>query len=98
MKMRFILVMCSAMIGVFVLSSPIIAQQKTVKVCQEEWRANKAANQAANVTEKTYVEKCRAGSATAQPAAKPAAAPVKPATTKSDTPQKTVRACLLYTS
>jgi len=93
MKMRFILVMCSAMIGVFVLSSPIIAQQKTVKVCQEEWRANKAANQAANVTEKTYVEKCRAGSATAQPAAKPAAAPVKPATTKSDTPQKTVRAC-----
>lgn len=93
MKMRFILVMCSALIGVFALSPPVFAQQKTVKACQEEWRANKEANQAANITQKAYVEKCRAGSATAQPAAKPAAAPVKPAITRSDAPQNTVRAC-----
>jgi hypothetical protein len=42
-------------------SSPALAQQKTVKMCQEEWRANKAANQANKITEKAYVEQCRAG-------------------------------------
>lgn len=97
MKMSFILIMCSAMFGAFVLSSPVIAQQKTVKACQEEWRANRAANEKAGITQKSYVEKCRAESAAAKPAgtkpaAKPAAAP-KPAATQPKTPQKTVRAC-----
>ena len=59
--------------------------QKTVKACEEEWRANRAANQAAGITQKAYVEKCRAGSVAAQPAraptATPAPAPVRPATT-----------------
>jgi hypothetical protein len=78
MKLPFILAMCSAMIGVLAFSSPVIAQQKTVKACQEEWRANKAANQAAKITEKSYVEKCRAD--VAAPATAPAvAAPAKPA-------------------
>ncbi len=78
MKLPFILAMCSAMIGVVAFSSPVIAQQKTVKACQEEWRANKAANQAAKITEKSYVEKCRADAAA--PVTAPAvAAPAKPA-------------------
>jgi hypothetical protein len=93
MKMPFILTLCAAMIGALALSSPVIAQQKTAKACQEEWRANRAANQAAGITQKAYVEKCRAGSATAKPAATPAAAPTRPAATTSDAPQKTVRAC-----
>jgi DNA polymerase III gamma/tau subunit len=46
--------------------------KKTVKQCQAEWRANKAANQAKGVTEKAYVEQCRAGGAAMTP---PAAAP-----------------------
>lgn len=68
---------------------PALAQQKTIKACQEEWRANKEANQAAKITEKAYVEKCRAESgkpaatttAPAKPpaATPPAAAPPKPA-------------------
>jgi len=51
-----------------------------VKACEDEWRANRAANQAAGVTQKAYVEKCRAGAATAQPApsAAPASAPSAP--------------------
>ena len=93
MKMPFILALCAAMIGALALPSPVIAQQKTAKACQEEWRANRTANQAAGITQKAYVEKCRAGSATGQPAAKPAAAPARPAATTSDAPQKTVRAC-----
>lgn len=44
---------------------------KSAKACQEEWRANKAAYQAAKVTEKAYVEKCRAGEAVALPGAAP---------------------------
>jgi hypothetical protein len=78
-KMHKTVLVCSVVIAAFALSSPALAAQKTVKACQGEWRANKAANQAAKITEKAYVEKCRADSASAQPdaapATKPAAAP-----------------------
>jgi hypothetical protein len=47
------------------------AAQKTVKACQEEWRGNKADNQAKGITEKAYVTQCRAGTAAAQPAPAP---------------------------
>lgn len=97
MKIPFVLVMCSAILGALVLSPPVSAQQKTVKACQEEWRANRAANEAAGITQRAYVEKCRAASAAAQPkpAQKPAAKrAAKPATAQPATPpQKTVRAC-----
>jgi hypothetical protein len=79
LKMRSAALVCSVVIAALALSFPALAEQKTVKACQSEWRANKAANQAAKITEKAYVEKCRADSASAQPqagpAAKPAAAP-----------------------
>src|SRR5271169_2377256 len=57
------------------LSSHAIAQQKTAKECREEWRANKAANQASGVTEKAYVAQCRGGAAAAQPTAAPVPPP-----------------------
>src|SRR6202045_2880377 len=71
--------LCSALTGYWVAQSPALAQQKTVKACQAEWQANKTDNQAKGITEKAYVEQCRAGSAAATPAATPAAA--KPAPT-----------------
>jgi hypothetical protein len=74
MRNRFGAMMCAALVGILALSGPALSQQKTAKACQEEWRAGKDANQAAGVTEKAYVEKCRAAGATAQPAATPAAA------------------------
>jgi hypothetical protein len=75
------LVCCSIFLGVSVLSLPAVAQQKTVKACQEEWRANKTSNQAKGITEKAYVAQCRAGTAatTPAPAAPTAAAPPKAA-------------------
>jgi hypothetical protein len=81
MKSRSRFIMCSAVIlSIAALSAaPALAQKKTVKACQEEWQANKAANQPSKVTEKAYVAKCRAEGATAQPAAAPPAA--APATT-----------------
>ena len=96
MKIRFAIAIGFAMLGIVAASAPTFAQQKTVKACQIEWRANKAAYQAAGITEKAYVEKCRAGVATPLPKATttPATAPTKKAATpSSSSPQKTVRAC-----
>lgn len=73
--MRRFSIICSAILGASLLTFPAIAQQKTVKACTEEWRANKADNQAKGITEKTYVAQCRG-----QSAAKPAAAEKKAAT------------------
>jgi hypothetical protein len=85
--MRHFGTLCLALIGASILSFPVEAQQKTVKGCQEEWRANKADNQAKGVTEKAYVAQCRAGGSAANPAPAPAAS-AAPAGT-----QKTVKAC-----
>jgi hypothetical protein len=71
--------MVSAFAGLLVALAPALAQQKTVRACQDEWRANRAANQAAGILEKDFVVKCRAGSTAATPTAVPAAAPSKPA-------------------
>src|SRR6516165_6931063 len=88
--MRTITAISCAIIGVSVLSFPALAQQKTVKACQEEWRANKDANQAKGITEKAYVTQCRAGGVAAQPApsSTTSAAPAPAATG-----QKTAKAC-----
>jgi len=80
MTTRVRITICTALLGLAVLSSPVLAQQKTVKACQDEWRANKADNQAKGITEKRYVAQCRTGGPAAQPAsvaaAKPTPAPV----------------------
>ena len=79
--MRQIVIACSIAIGISLLAYPAVGQQKTVKACQEEWRANKEANQAKGITEKAYVDQCRAGSTSAQPAA-PASTSAPPASSK----------------
>ena len=73
MKRQIAVVMYAAVFGVLMLSSHAMAQQKTAATCQEEWRANKAANQANGVTEKAYVANCRGGAAPPQTTAAPAA-------------------------
>jgi hypothetical protein len=69
--------------------SQAVAQQKTVRACQEEWRANKAANQSAGITEKAYVAQCRGGGAAAQPT--PPTGPAE--TTAAPAGAKTAKAC-----
>jgi hypothetical protein len=81
--MRVIRVVLTAVFGVVIFSAPLIAQQKTEKACQEEWRANKAANQAKGITEQAYVTQCRMGSSMA-PA--PAASTSSKATTTGAAP------------
>jgi hypothetical protein len=88
MKKQPIFIGCFALIfaGLAFSGTPSFAQKKTVKDCQEEWRANKAANEAAKITEKDFVAKCRAEAAkpaatttTAAPMAAPTSAVKKPA-------------------
>jgi hypothetical protein len=81
---------CAGLLALSSFPAPLLAQQKTIKACEEEWRANKADNQAKGITEKAYVTECRAGGASAQPApATPAPAPSAAA----PAPVKTVKAC-----
>ena len=91
MKNRSVFFGCFALIFVALAFSatPSFAQKKAVKACQEEWRANKAANEAAKITEKDFVAKCRAEAATpaattttAAPAAPPKAVAKKPSDPK----------------
>lgn len=69
-----------------------MAQQKTAKACAEEWRADKANNQARGVTEKAYVATCRGGATptAAAPAPVPTPSAAAPAPTDG---QKTGKAC-----
>ena len=71
MRIASMTILCTVAAGLLAVSSPVLAQQKTVKDCRAEWQANKAGNQAKGITEKAYVDQCR--SASAAPAAAPAA-------------------------
>src|SRR5712671_5351749 len=65
----------AAIVGLMALSGTMAwAQEKTAPQCREEWRANKADNQAKGITEEAYVAQCRAGGGTAQTAPAPAPA------------------------
>jgi hypothetical protein len=95
MRRQIAAVMCSAVIGLMTLSSQAIAQQRTAKDCRDEWRANKAANQANGVTEKAFVAQCRGGGAapaetTTVPPPPP---PFAPAPSAGATGQKTAKDC-----
>jgi hypothetical protein len=94
MRNQFGAMMCAALVGILALTGPALSQQKTAKACQDEWRAGKEANQAAGITEKAYVEKCRGADAAAQPATPAAAttaAPSAPGTAAAG--QKSAKAC-----
>lgn len=83
--MRNVAVLCSLLASGLFLSFSATAQQKTVKACEQEWRANKAENQAKGITEKAYVAQCRAGATVTQAPAAPA--PSSPTTAAPSAPQ-----------
>ena len=84
--MRKIAIICSAIIGASFLAVPAVSQQKTIKACQEEWRANKGDNQAKGITEKAYVTQCRGGEAAKPAPAEKKAAKPAPAEKKTAAP------------
>jgi hypothetical protein len=92
MRYLFTLAIGAVVFGLIALPGSVVAQQKTVKACQDEWRANKADNQAKGITEKDYVAQCR-GAAAAPPASTPAASPSPPPTAVAPAAGKTASAC-----
>jgi hypothetical protein len=73
MKTSSIAAICTMVLAAVAPSLSAFAEQKSASACRAEWRANKAANQAAGITEKAFVAECRRG--TAPTAKSPAAAP-----------------------
>ena len=67
-------------------TAPAATGQKTVKACVEEWRANRAANEAKGITQKAYVADCRTGKTTAQPTLFPTTQPQQTRTTTAPLP------------
>jgi hypothetical protein len=65
MRMEFVATLSAVLAGCLAASSPAFAQQKTVKECQSAWQADKPGNQAKGITEKAYVDQCRAGAGSA---------------------------------
>jgi hypothetical protein len=96
MRLLSMVITAAAVAIVAAMASPASAQEKTVKACQDEWRANKADFKARGITEKAYVAQCR-GETTAQPTPAPAptqtAAPPPAAPAPSAAPQKSASAC-----
>jgi hypothetical protein len=91
MRKSLVALACMIVVGTLGLASPAWAQPKTVRICQEEWRADKAANQAKGITEKAYIAQCRSSGARAAPAGPPAKTAASPP--PAATGQKTVKAC-----
>jgi hypothetical protein len=89
MKWTDIGVACAAALIGIAVCAPALAQQKTAKECQAEWKANKAAIQASGKTKKVFVSECRNQTAAAQPAQQPTPAPAPPQSASRATPERT---------
>jgi hypothetical protein len=70
MKISCIAAVTAALLASFI-STATFAQEKTAKACRDEWKANKADNQAKGITEKAYVAQCRTDAKAATPTAAP---------------------------
>src|SRR4051812_9919283 len=68
--------------------SPAGAQDKTATQCREEWRANKADNQAKGITQKPSVAECRGGGVATQTAPAPSPPAAGPKTTAAPAPSR----------
>src|SRR5262249_43236220 len=73
---RSMLIACSAICLGLVFPTSSFAQRKALATCEREWSANKAFNQAAGITERDWIAKCRADSAK-KLAAAPVSVPLK---------------------
>ena len=76
MMRQTLVTMCSAALVSLVMAFPAVAQQKTAKQCEDEWKTNKAEIQAKKQKKKDFIAECRGQTAaTTSPTAAPAPAP-----------------------
>jgi hypothetical protein len=88
MKLSFIAAICGMVLGAIAPSFSAFAQQKSAAACRAEWRANKASNQAAGITERAYVADCRRGAAPTAKSPTAAPAPSASASTRRISPTR----------
>ena len=71
-----------------ILAAPAQAQQKTAKVCETEWTANKASIQGSGKTKKAFMIECRSGTSPVAKAPSEAAPAGQEAATKETAPAR----------
>jgi hypothetical protein len=59
MRTTFTIGASAALVAFLACSPPVMAQQKTIKQCRDEWSANKAAIAASGKTQRVFVAECR---------------------------------------
>jgi hypothetical protein len=59
MRPTFTLVASAALVAFLASAPPVMAQQKTIKQCRDEWNANKVAMEASGQTQRAFVAQCR---------------------------------------
>jgi hypothetical protein len=99
MQTRPLITVCTiAFAAVVVAASSPSHAQKTVKECDTEWQANKAAIQASGKTKKEYVATCRQGAGTARSTAASRNTKAGPTVTQPQTERKASHATAAKTS
>jgi hypothetical protein len=84
MKVQLTGLACAAALaGLVALPVTAPAQQRTLKSCNDEWTANRAAIQASGKLKKDFIAECRSGTTAAAKPAQPA-----PATTGARAPEE----------
>jgi hypothetical protein len=59
MRTMFTATVCAALLGLLAMSHPALAQQKTLKQCNDEWAAGRAAMEASGKSKRAFVAECR---------------------------------------
>ena len=99
MKKALLVYGLSAVIASSLMLLPSPSSAKTVKACEEEWKANKSTIQASGKKKKDFMTECRAETASTEPALPPTAQPAPAEQPKSTTAAprarvaKTIKAC-----
>jgi hypothetical protein len=92
MKNHARLIVCSAVLLGFASLSIAPAMAETAKVCEEQWKANKASIQASGKHKKEFMSECRGGPTAATAPAKPAPTATAPEKKESKAAAKTAPA------
>jgi hypothetical protein len=59
MRTTFTMTACAALIAILAWPPPVMAQQKTIRQCRDEWRANRDEIAASGKTQRAFVAECR---------------------------------------
>jgi hypothetical protein len=69
MRTTFAMAGCAVLLTLLAGSPPVMAQQKTIKQCRDEWSAERAAIAASGKTQRAFIAECRGVPLPARPAA-----------------------------